>query len=60
MVRRMLMQKSAPQPRSRNTPRGGRKMARLQKMSRALILWYEESYMILQMSLVVKAMMGGT
>ena len=27
IVRRMLMQKSAPQPRSRKTPRGGRMMA---------------------------------
>jgi hypothetical protein len=28
MVRRMLMKKSAPQPRSRKTPTGGRMMAR--------------------------------
>lgn len=28
MVRRMLMRRSAPQPRSRKTPRGGRMMAR--------------------------------
>lgn len=29
MVRRMLMSRSAPQPRSRRTPRGGRMMARM-------------------------------
>uniref|UniRef100_A0A0S1MIS1 Uncharacterized protein n=1 Tax=Phakopsora pachyrhizi TaxID=170000 RepID=A0A0S1MIS1_PHAPC len=29
MVNRMLMRKSAPQPRSRKTPRGGRMMARM-------------------------------
>lgn len=29
MVSRMLMSKSAPQPRSRKTPRGGRMMARM-------------------------------
>lgn len=29
MVKRMLMRKSALQPRSRNTPRGGRKMAKM-------------------------------
>lgn len=40
MVRRMLMSRSAPQPRSRKTPTGGRKMAR----------------MILQMSEAVKGM----
>ena len=39
----MLMKKSALQPRSRNTPRGGRKMAR----------------MILQMSEAVKGMFAG-
>lgn len=37
MVRAMLMSRSAPQPRSRKTPRGGRMMAK----------------MILQMSLVL-------
>jgi len=41
MVNRMLMRKSALQPRSRNTPRGGRKMAR----------------MILRMSLPVKGIL---
>lgn len=40
MVSRMLMKKSALQPRSRKTPRGGRKIAR----------------MILQMSEAVKGM----
>lgn len=29
MVNRMLMRKSAPQPRSRKTPTGGRMMARM-------------------------------
>lgn len=29
MVRRMLMSRSAPQPRSRKTPRGGRMTARM-------------------------------
>jgi hypothetical protein len=29
MVNRMLIQRSAPHPRSRKTPRGGRKMARI-------------------------------
>jgi hypothetical protein len=29
IVRQMLMSRSAPQPRSRNTPRGGRMMARM-------------------------------
>ena len=41
MVSRMLMKKSALQPRSRKTPRGGRKMARI----------------ILQMSEAVKGML---
>lgn len=29
MVSRMLMRRSAPHPRSKKTPRGGRKMARM-------------------------------
>jgi len=41
MVNRMLMRKSAPQPRSRKTPTGGRKIAK----------------MILQMSEAVKGML---
>ena len=42
MVRQMLINRSAPQPRSRKTPRGGRRMAK----------------MILQTSEAVKGMMG--
>jgi len=41
MVKRMLMRRSAPHPRSRKTPRGGRMMAR----------------MILQISLAVKGIL---